>query len=202
MRRSAGEALGADEIVVVSGLPRSGTSMMMKMLEAGGLVPLTDGQRAADEDNLGGYYEYEGVKKVAQDPSWLDAARGRVVKVISRLLYDLPEGYAYRVVFMQRQLDEVLASQQQMLQRRGRADGGAGDAELKQLFQRHLDEVALWLAARPNFAVLNLSYNEVLAQPGARVADLVHFLGGQLDAARMAAVVDERLYRQRTRPTS
>lgn len=186
-----------DEIVVVSGLPRSGTSMMMKMLEAGGLHPLTDGQREADEDNLGGYYEFEQVKKVAQDASWLARAQGRAVKVISRLLYDLPQEYRYRVVFMQRHLDEVLASQQQMLVRRGRADGGAADAELKRLFQRHLDEVGRWLAERPNFTVLYLSYNEVLAQPAPRIEALVRFLGGGLDPARMAAVVDQRLYRQR-----
>ena len=107
--------MARDEIVVVSGLPRSGTSMMMKMLEAGGLTPLTDGQREADEDNLGGYYEFEQVKKMAQDSGWLEEARGKVVKVISRLLYDLPKTYHYRVIFMQRHLDEVLASQQQML---------------------------------------------------------------------------------------
>ncbi|MCC7261057.1 MAG: sulfotransferase domain-containing protein [Candidatus Latescibacteria bacterium] len=189
--------MASNEIVVVSGLPRSGTSMMMKMLEAGGLSPLTDGQREADEDNLGGYYEFEQVKKVAQDASWLAQAQGRAVKVISRLLYDLPEGHRYRVVFMQRHLDEVLASQQQMLVRRGRADGGAADAELKRLFQRHLDEVGKWLAERPNFAVLYLSYNEVLAQPAPKIEELVRFLGGGLDAAKMAAVVDQRLYRQR-----
>ena len=189
--------MATDEIVVVSGLPRSGTSMMMKMLEAGGLTPLTDGQREADEDNLGGYYEFEQVKKVAQDPGWLEEARGKVVKVISRLLYDLPKTYHYRVIFMQRHLDEVLASQQQMLQRRGRADGGGGDAELKRLFQKHLDEIGKWLGEQANFSVLYVNYNEVLSQPDAKVQELVRFLGGTLDAARMSGVVDQRLYRQR-----
>jgi hypothetical protein len=189
--------MAMDEIVVVSGLPRSGTSMMMKMLEAGGLAVLTDGQREADEDNLGGYYEFEQVKKVAQDSGWLEQARGKVVKVISRLLYDLPKEYPYRVVFMQRHLDEVLASQQQMLQRRGRADGGAADAELKRVFQKHLGEIAQWLAEQPNFAVLYLSYNEVLSQPLPQSQELARFLGGSLDAARMSGVVDQRLYRQR-----
>jgi hypothetical protein len=189
--------MATDEIVVVSGLPRSGTSMMMKMLEAGGLAPLTDGQREADEDNLGGYYEFEQVKKMAQDSSWLEGAKGKVVKVISRLLYELPKTYHYRVVFMQRNLDEVLASQQQMLQRRGRADGGAADAELKRLFQKHLDEVGKWLGEQPNFSVLYLSYNEMLSQPGAKAQEVARFLGGGLDAARMSGVVDQRLYRQR-----
>lgn len=189
--------MAMDEIVVVSGLPRSGTSMMMKMLAAGGLTPLTDGQREADEDNLGGYYEFEQVKKVAQDPGWLEEARGKVVKVISRLLYDLPKTYHYRVIFMQRHLDEVLASQQQMLQRRGRADGGGGDAELKRLFQKHLDEIGKWLGEQANFSVLYVNYNEMLSQPDAKVQELVRFLGGTLDAARMSAVVDQQLYRQR-----
>lgn len=189
--------MAMDEIVVVSGLPRSGTSMMMKMLAAGGLTPLTDGQREADEDNVGGYYEFEQVKKVAQDPGWLEEARGKVVKVISRLLYDLPKTYHYRVIFMQRHLDEVLASQQQMLQRRGRADGGGGDAELKRLFQKHLDEIGKWLGEQANFSVLYVNYNEMLSQPDAKVQELVRFLGGTLDAARMSAVVDQQLYRQR-----
>lgn len=189
--------MAMDEIVVVSGLPRSGTSMMMKMLAAGGLTPLTDGQREADEDNLGGYYEFEQVKKVAQDPGWLEEARGKVVKVISRLLYDLPKTYHYRVIFMQRHLDEVLASQQQMLQRRGRADGGGGDAELKRLFQKHLDEIGKWLGEQANFSVLYVNYNEMLSQPDAKVQELVRFLGGTLDAARMSGVVDQQLYRQR-----
>ncbi|MSR81563.1 MAG: sulfotransferase family protein [Candidatus Latescibacteria bacterium] len=189
--------MAMDEIVVVSGLPRSGTSMMMKMLAAGGLTPLTDGQREADEDNVGGYYEFEQVKKVAQDPGWLEEARGKVVKVISRLLYDLPKTYHYRVIFMQRHLDEVLASQQQMLQRRGRADGGGGDAELKRLFQKHLDEIGKWLGEQANFSVLYVNYNEMLSQPDAKVQELVRFLGGTLDAARMSGVVDQQLYRQR-----
>ena len=189
--------MNADEIAVVSGLPRSGTSMMMKMLEAGGLALLTDGQREADEDNLGGYYELEQVKKVAQDSSWLEEAKGRAVKVISRLLYDLPKTYNYRVIFMLRNLDEVLASQQQMLQRRGRADGGVGDEELKRLFQKHLDEISKWLGQQANFAVLYLSYNEVLSQPGPKAQEVARFLGGELDAVRMSGVVDQRLYRQR-----
>ena len=189
--------MAPDEIAVVSGLPRSGTSMMMRMLEAGGLPPLTDGQREADEDNLGGYYEFELVKRVAQDPSWLEQAKGKAVKVISRLLVELPKEYRYRVVFMERDLDEVLASQQRMLERRGRADGGAADPELKRLFQKHLGEVARWLAEQPNFAVLHLSYNEVLAQPGPKSREVALFLGNAVDWVKMSAVVDQRLYRQR-----
>jgi hypothetical protein len=189
--------MGGDEIAVVSGLPRSGTSMMMKMLEAGGLPALTDGQRRADEDNLGGYYEFERVKQVAQDSRWLEEARGKAVKVISRLLCELPPQFRYRVIFMERQLDEVLASQQRMLERRGRADGGAADPALKRLFEKHLEEVARWLAGQPNFAVLRVRYNEVLAQPGPKSREVAQFLGGAVDWEKMSAVVDPRLYRQR-----
>lgn len=171
--------------------------MMMKMLEAGGIEPLTDRVREADEDNLGGYYEFEQVKKVAQDARWLEQARGKAVKVISRLLCDLPPAHTYRVIFMQRQLDEVLASQQQMLQRRGRAGEGGSDAEMKRLFTRHLEDVGKWLSRQPNFAVLYASYNEILAQPLEHSRRIDRFLGGGLEVERMAAVVDQQLYRQR-----
>src|SRR5262245_12295550 len=115
----------SDAITIVSGLPRSGTSMMMSMLEAGGLGALTDGIRAADEDNPKGYYEFERVKKIKQDTAWLADAKGRVVKMISQLLLDLPAAYQYRIIFMRRNIDEILASQKQMMVRRGTAkDGG------------------------------------------------------------------------------
>jgi len=171
--------------------------MMMKMLEAGGIEPLTDRVREADEDNLGGYYEFEQVKKVTRDSSWLEQARGRAVKVISRLLRDLPPAYAYKVIFMQRDLDEVLASQQQMLLRRGQAGGEISDAEMKRLFIRHLEEVADWLGRQPNFAVLYANYNAILAQPREHSRRIDQFLGGGLEVERMAATVDQQLYRQR-----
>ena len=105
------------EIIIVSGLPRSGTSMMMRMLEAGGIPPLIDNLRRPNEDNPGGYYEFEPVKRTKQDPSWLTTAGGKVVKMVYRLLYDLPTGYEYRVIMMRRTLEEVLASQEAMLKR-------------------------------------------------------------------------------------
>src|SRR5262245_20267166 len=110
----------SNEIIVVSGLPRSGTSLMMQMLDRGGIPAVTDRLRAADEDNPRGYYEFEAVKRTKQDASWLPAARGRAVKLVSSLLYDLPNSEAYRVLFMQRDMDEVLESQEKMLARLGR----------------------------------------------------------------------------------
>ena len=99
-----------DVITIVSGLPRSGTSLMMQMLEAGGMPVLTDGIRDADEDNPRGYYELEAVKRTKDDPAWLHGAPGKVVKMIYLLLYDLPTTYNYRIIFMRRPLSEVVAS--------------------------------------------------------------------------------------------
>jgi len=191
------ETDAADVITVVSGLPRSGTSMMMKMLEAGGLPVLTDKQRAADEDNPRGYYEYEPVKALETDQAWLPAARGKVVKIISALLRHLPQDERYRVVFMRRDIDEVLASQRQMLIRRGRPADRTADAKMAELFERHLADVQRRLDSSDAFAVLYLSYDEVLGEPGRCVARINEFLGGGLDEAGMALAIEPALHRQR-----
>ncbi|HUI28092.1 MAG TPA: sulfotransferase domain-containing protein [Candidatus Kryptonia bacterium] len=185
-----------ETITVVSGLPRSGTSMMMKMLEAGGLAVLTDNLRTADEDNPKGYFEFERVKKLAQDQSWLSEAKGKVVKVISALLRHLPATYRYRVVFMQREMAEVLASQRQMLVRRGQpADGD--DAKMADAFRRHLGDVEKWLAQQSNMPTLFISYNAILQHPAEETARLNQFFDNALDAAAMMEVVDRALHRQR-----
>lgn len=183
-------------IYVVSGLPRSGTSMMMRMLAAGGIPPLQDGVRTADEDNLRGYYELEAVKKTRQDPSWLDDAPGRAVKVISQLLFDLPDAHRYRVVFMRRHLDEVLASQRTMLDRRGEQDDAA-DLEMKQTFVSHLAQVEQLLRDAAHIDALFVSYNRLLAEPRPQIARITTFLDSALDVEAMAAVVEPALYRQR-----
>ena len=185
-------------VVIVSGLPRSGTSMMMKMLEAGGLDVLTDRLREADEDNPKGYYEFERVKKLEQDKSWLRKAEGKVVKVISQLLQHLPPDYAYQVVFMRRRMEEILASQERMLVRSGEDSDKIPDEKLATLFQQHLKRVKAWLDEEPRFDVLYVSYNGMLKNPleGARRIDT--FLAQDLDVDAMAAVVDPELYRQRT----
>jgi hypothetical protein len=184
-------------VTIVSGLPRSGTSMMMKMLEAGGLPVMTDNIRTADEDNPRGYYELERVKQIEQDQSWLPDARGKVVKMISALLKHLPDGYQYRVVFMRRKLDEVLASQRQMLIRRGKPADASGDEKMATYFQRHLAQIDAWLAERPHFEVLDVSYNEMIENPAPHAARLAEFLGGGLDVDAMIGVVAASLYRQR-----
>ena len=187
-----------DVVVIVSGLPRSGTSMMMKMLEAGGLEVLTDQVRTADEDNPKGYYEFERVKQIEHDQAWLPEAQGKAVKMVSALLKHLPNNYRYRVVFMRRQMDEILASQQQMLVRRGEETGRVGDEKMAHLFGRHLQQVQDWLARQSNAEVLYVHYGDVLSDPAGEAQRINGFFDGSLDAEAMAAVVDPALYRQRS----
>lgn len=187
----------SEPVTIVSGLPRSGTSMMMQLLATGGIPPLTDNEREADEDNPRGYYEFERVKQLSEDTSWLDDAEGNVVKMVYRLLYDLPAGHEYRVVFMLRDLDEVIASQEVMLDRLGKADDSVSGETLKTLYQRQLDDVRAWLADQPNFSVLYVRYHDVLDQPQGVVSELNRFLGGKLDTEAMLRVPDQALYRQR-----
>ena len=186
-------------VTVVSGLPRSGTSMMMKLLEAGGLLPLTDNIRTADEDNPKGYYEFERVKQLPKgDVAWLPDAQGKVVKVIAALLPSLPGGYHYRVIFMQRAMPEVLASQRQMLIRRGEDPNKIPDDVMAKLFEKHLRQVDDWMKQQANVARLDVNYNEMLKNPQPFVVQINAFLGHQLDEAKMATVVDPALHRQRS----
>jgi len=190
-----------EAIVVVSGLPRSGTSMAMKMLEAGGLEIVSDGRREADVDNPKGYFELEAVKDLARSPdkTWLREARGKAVKIISHLLKELPSGHNYRVVFMNRHLDEVLASQQKMLEHREEASA-TQDERMKELFGDDLWRARYALKKRPWFDSIELHYSEVVADPEAQARRLNGFLGGTLDVEKMAQAVDPDLYRNRAAP--
>jgi hypothetical protein len=184
-------------ITVVSGLPRSGTSLMMRMLAAGGMPVLTDHVRAADEDNRQGYYEYEPVKQLPRDPTVLNAARGKVVKIISELLRHIPPTYPCKVIFMQRAMAEVLASQQQMLIRRGKPTDAISDADMAALFTRHLHQIERWIDQQAHLDVCKISYNELMREPAPHIMQINTFLGGTLDTPRMARVIDPTLYRQR-----
>ena len=187
------------EIVVVSGLPRSGTSMMMKMLEAGGVPIVTDGVRTADEDNPRGYFEVERVKDLEKEPdkSWLREARGKGLKVISFLLKELPEDCAYRVVFMRRDLAEVVTSQNKMLDHRGEANP-IRDEKAIELYRKHLISTRVFTGMSPRFDVLEVAYRDVLADPERLAKRVNEFLGGHLDVKRMAEAVDPDLYRNRS----
>jgi hypothetical protein len=185
-------------VTIVSGLPRAGTSMLMQMLEAGGLPVLTDGVRSNDDDNLRGYYEYEPVKSMRRDASWLRHAAGKAVKVIYLLLKDLPPQYEYSVIFTRRDLQEVVRSQQVMLDRRHQRGANVGPQDMIQTFQRQLQALDEWLETRPNFRRLNVEYRDVVANPRAQSRRIVEFLGIPLDIEAMAAVVEPALYRQRS----
>lgn len=185
------------EIVVVSGLPRSGTSMMMKMLEQGGLQVVTDSLRTADDDNPNGYYEFETVKQMPSgQTAWLDGAQGKVVKVISALLEYLPARYHYKVIFMERAIGEVLASQKKMLDNR-QEETAVSDAEMQEQFQKHVAAAKYWLARQPNLSVLYVDYNKMLAAPDPLCQTIADFLDMGLDVEKMRAVPSERLYRNR-----
>ena len=185
-------------ITIVSGLPRSGTSMMMKMIEAGGIPPLTDAIRAADVDNPKGYYEFERVKQMDKgDVAWVADAPGKSVKVISALLKHLPPGYDYRVIFVQRNMAEILASQRKMLTHRGEDANKMDDEKMADLFGKHVQQVKSWLAEQPNFQTLYVHYSDVLTDPETAAAKINHFLGGSLDVPAMVTAVDPTLYRNR-----
>ncbi|MBN1456870.1 MAG: hypothetical protein JW912_03355 [Sedimentisphaerales bacterium] len=184
-------------ITIVSGVPRSGTSMMMQVLEAGGIKPLTDNIRTADEDNPKGYYEFEKVKKTKDDSSWLNDAEGLVVKMIYRLIYDLPLDRQYRVVFMRRDLDETLASQKKMLERGGNKGASLSDEQIANAFKKQLAQFDEWIAGKDCFSVLDVNYKEVINDPQTQCSRINEFLGGSLDIEKMAAVVDPSLYRNR-----
>ena len=185
-------------IYVVSGLPRSGTSMMMKMLEAGGVTPLVDNIRTADDDNLQGYYEFERVKAMKNgDVEWVGDAQGKVIKVISALLENLPSAYQYKVIFMEREMMEILASQRKMLERRGKPSNPAEDEKFAELYGKHLEKVKSWLAAQANMSVLYVRYNEMVASPGEYAQKVAAFLGCPMNIAGMENVPQEQFYRQR-----
>jgi len=184
-------------VTIVSGLPRSGTTMMMQMLAAGGMPVLTDRVRSADEDNRKGYYELEAVKRTKHDASWLQHAPAKAVKVVYMLLYDLPEDYSYRVLLMKRNLEEVLASQQTMLARRGEQGAELAPQKMAEVFAGQLDKLDRWLAGQTNFRVLPVDYQRVIADPLTAAQRVDEFLGNRLDVSAMALVVDPLLYHQR-----
>jgi len=183
-------------VYIVTGLPRSGTSMMMRMLLAGGLEVVSDNVRQADEDNPEGYFELESVKNVKEDTSWLADAGGKVVKMVSMLLYDLPLDYEYKVIFMRREMAEILASQKAMLARKGEKQKQS-DGEMGKLYERHLKEILEWLARQTNISFVEIDYNQIMNDPLSEINKLNSFLGGLLSSDKMAEIVNTDLYRQR-----
>ena len=185
-------------VIIVSGLPRSGTSMMMKMLEAGGLEILTDNLREADANNPKGYYEFERVKQMKDgNLAWLPDAVGKVVKIVTGLIMYLPSDYKYKIIFMKRDLNEVLSSQKKMLGRLGKEDDNIPDDKMGKVYEEHLKQVKGWLVRQPNIEVLYVNYNTMVADPTESLHKVNEFLGGNMDIQVMSAVVDKELYRER-----
>ena len=184
-------------ITIVSGLPRSGTSLMMRMLEAGGMRIVKDDIRKADEDNPHGYYEFEKVKRIKEDSSWLDTTHGKVFKMVSMLLFNLPANKDYKIIFMKRNMHEMLTSQRIMLERSGSDKGRSNDGEMGRLYDKHLTQIQGWLEKQDNMDILYISYNDVIENPRENTEIVNQFLGNKLDVNRMVRIVDKSLYRNR-----
>ncbi len=173
--------------------------MMMSALKAGGMGLLVDEVRVPDENNPKGYYEYERVKKLSKgDTEWLDNARGKAVKIISPLLTHLPADYHYRVIFMERDIEEILASQERMLERTGKTEENQiPEGKMRQSYQDHLGEIVSWLADKSWIRTITLSYNDILSQPERHFRKVASFLDDIVDPQAMSRVVDPSLYREK-----
>jgi hypothetical protein len=172
--------------------------MMMKIIESGGVSVLTDGERQADSDNPNGYYEFERVKQLKYgDVAWIPGARGKAVKIISALLPMLPDDHAYKIIFMRRKINEILASQRKMLINRGEDPDAVDEDEMRTLFEKHLLKIERWLENRPNVDYITIDYNRLLSDPRPCLNQIDSFLGNRLALDPMAAVIDPGLYRQR-----
>lgn len=187
-----------DFVTIVSGVPRSGTSLAMHMLQAGGIPALADGKRPADEHNPQGYFEYDAVKRLAVDSSWVPLlARGKSLKVIYRLLPHLPPNIGYRVLFMERDWHEVAASQRTMLEARGDSAANQPEAKLIAAMSSEVIAVKAWIVKQPNVRVLAVPYGALMEEPLDWANAISEFLGGGLHVAAMCGVVDARLYTHR-----
>lgn len=184
-------------VTIVSGLPRSGTSMMMRMLEAGGISPVVDGERKANADNPMGYYEFEPVKALKEDSSWVADSTGQAVKVIYKLVYDLPNNVPYRIVFMQRDIEEVLSSQEKMMRRDGLDPDTIGRDLLYNLFQTDVMDFRRWAEVQGNIQIMYADYRRMVDEPEEMSRHIAEFLDQDLDIQAMASVVDPDLYRNR-----
>ena len=186
-------------VVLVSGLPRSGTSMLMQMLEKGGMPIVTDKIRQPDEDNPKGYHEFERVKELDKgtDKSWLKNYRGRVIKTISFLLQYLPVDLNYKVLFVRRDIEEVLHSQNKMLEHSGAGGALVPDEKMQHNYEWHLKKVCYRLSHTPNFQVLYLDYSAIIKDALAEAKRINTFLGGGLKVEAMASTVESGLYRSR-----
>lgn len=180
-------------IIIVSGLPRSGTSMMMQMLSSGGLETLTDDVRLQDINNPKGYFEYEKVKSLAQDASWLHVAQGKVVKIIAQLIPFLPNEFNYKIIMMHRDINEILVSQQKMLGK----DTTIIPFALGDIFTKQLQQTELFISNQPTMEAISIQYKEAINSPIEQVNKIASFLNRDLNLNEMMASIDKNLYRNK-----
>ncbi len=184
-------------IYVVSGLPRSGTSMMMQMLKAGGLEVVSDNKREGDDDNPQGYLEDERVKRFHLDQQWIGEAEGKVLKVVAPLVMNLPQQFDYKIIFMERDMHEVLTSQQTMLGRHKQVENKTYPVALADAFAKQLEKSKAWLTTQPQISVLFVNYAEVISAPEEQVENVVSFLGLEMQQSSMIASVNAALHRNK-----
>lgn len=195
-------------ITIISGLPRSGTSLMMQIVEAAGLSIFTDGKRLADDSNQRGYYEHDRISGLLQqsDRSWLAATRGQALKIVAPLLSALPlrfkpdqEGAqprkapSYRILFMERDIREILASQSAMLQRLGKKPP---QGDLAKAYQQQVTNAACWIQQH-QIPTLGIDYHDLVHGSDDLLRKIAAFLGTPDKLAEMQAVIDPRMHRAR-----
>ncbi|MBN2891520.1 MAG: alkaline phosphatase family protein [Bacteroidales bacterium] len=184
-------------IYIVSGLPRSGTSLMMQMLEKAGLEVFTDNQRKPDDSNPNGYYEHEAVKRLARDKTWVKNAVGKTVKVVSQLLTHLPSTFYYKIIFMVRDIDEVVKSQHQMLVKEGKASKEVQSLTLKMVYEKNLEKIQAWAKSNYNLQILFINHKDIINSPNNEAQKVIDFLGVEASATELAKIVDKKLYRSK-----
>ncbi len=184
-------------IAIVSGIPRSGTSLVMQMLKAGGMAILSDHVRKADENNVRGYYEYEKVKSLMTDNSWLGQAQGKAVKIIAPLIRYLPDEFEYAVIFMERDMREIVSSQNTMLEKLGGKSMSSNTTVLMETFSRQIATGKKFILEKDNFRTLDLCYHDIILDPARHAQEIDAFLQMRLAVNKMAEVVEPNLYRTR-----
>jgi predicted AlkP superfamily phosphohydrolase/phosphomutase/tetratricopeptide (TPR) repeat protein len=191
------DAIEPKELLIVSGLPRSGTSLMMQMLRAGGIEPMTDAKRAADEDNPEGYWEWEAIKKLPQDPRLIEQAEGKSVKVISALLPSLPGKHRYTIIYMVRPTEQVVDSQWAMLARQC-TQPKSEKQHLIEVQEHHSRQIREVLKKSDRVRLLEVSYPELVADPEPVIARLAELLSERFrPGPAVAACVQPKLFRNR-----
>ena len=182
-----------NQIVIVSGLPRSGTSVMMQMMDKGGLDVLTDGNRKSDDSNPKGYFEYDPVMSLHKDNTWLDKAQNKSLKVVAPLLKFLDPKFRYKVIFMNRDLTEVVKSQQKMIGK----NPDVLPINLFEAYKKHLRQVEIWKEREPGVELIYVDYKDVINNTKKVVDKVVSFIGVDMNKNEMENCVDKSLYRNK-----